>query len=89
MCILIFLVKENILERMDMVLNASECAAVCDCSPGHQPDWVHPLILGALAILLYIIILAFKATLSSKVRRQKTFEENSRFEKYSLYYFIE
>ena len=77
-CILIF-VTENILARMDMVFNASECAAVCECSPGHQPHWVHPLILVVMASLLYIIILAFKAALSSKVRRQKTFEENSRF----------
>ena len=72
------------LESFMMGVNITE-SSVGQCSPG-QAGWVAPLIVGLVASLLYItlfliITLFLKVTIRSKVRRQKTFDENSRFVK--------
>ena len=64
-----------------MGVNITE-SSVGQCSLG-QAGWVAPLIVGLVFSLLHITITALflKVTIGFKVRRQKTFDENSRFVK--------
>ena len=61
-----------------MGVNITE-SSVGQCSPG-QADLVATLIVGLVASLhITITALFLKVTIGFKVRRQKTFDENSRF----------
>ena len=66
------------LESFMMGVNITE-SSVGQCSPG-QADLVAALIVGLVASLhITLTALFLKVTIGSKVRRQKTFDENSRF----------